>query len=147
MRLVFAMGLEGTGHHYVAQVEDHLFQTHPNLVRVSRRDTAKPQSYTIKHAMGEDAQQYSTMLSGARETMRQLADIGAGLQSPGTVVLMPGRNSYPDGPGPKKVLKYMDLRVLAEVAEEEGVDLRILYLRRPVKDTLIANTVHRKFQK
>ncbi|CAN0408704.1 unnamed protein product [Laminaria digitata] len=54
--------------------------------------------------------------------------------------------SYPSGLGPDKALRYLDLRMLAEVAEEEGVDLRVLYLRRSAKDLLIANTIHRKFQ-
>lgn len=41
---------------------------------------------------------------------------------------------------------YFDLRLMAEVAEAEGVDFRVVYLRRPVKDVILANTVHRRFQ-
>lgn len=46
-----------------------------------------------------------------------------------------------------KVFKYLDLRMLAEAAEAEGVDFRVLYLRRPARDIVLADTVHRKFQK
>ena len=82
--------------------------------------------------------------------MSNLAQYGAELNFPGTLVSMHGKGSkysYPRGRGPNKALRYFDLRMLAEVAEAEGVDLRVLYLRRPVKDILIANTVHRDFQK
>lgn len=147
MRFVFTVGLEGTGHHYIGQVEDHLFQTNEDLVRISRRDNVNRDLYTMEHTMGGSAQHYGTNLNAARENMRKLARRGADLQGPGTVVFMPGKNSYPNGPGPRKALKYMDLRMLAEVAEEEGVDLRVLYLRRPVEGTLLANTIHRQFQK
>lgn len=34
LRFVFPVGLEGTGHHYFQEVENHLFTTSPNLVRI-----------------------------------------------------------------------------------------------------------------
>ena len=95
--------------------------------------------------MGHSAQHYSTAHTRAREDMSNLAQYGAELNFPGTLVSMHGKGSkysYPRGRGPNKALRYFDLRMLAEVAEAEGVDLRVLYLRRPVKDILIANTVH-----
>lgn len=46
-----------------------------------------------------------------------------------------------------KVFGYLDLGLLAEVAEAEGVDLRVLYLRRSARDVVVANTVHRDFHK
>ncbi len=52
----------------------------------------------------------------------------------------------PDPPSPK-VFKYMDLRLLAEVAEDAGVDFRVLYLRRKARDIILADTVHRQFHK
>lgn len=53
--------------------------------------------------------------------------------------------SFPTGNGPDKVIHYVDLRLIAELAEEEGIDFRVVYLQRPAKDMLIANTVHRQF--
>lgn len=62
------------------------------------------------------------------------------------MIVIRGKYSYPHGSGQKKLMKYIDLRLLAEVAEKEGVDFRVLYLRRSVKDILVADTVHRHFQ-
>lgn len=46
-----------------------------------------------------------------------------------------------------KVFGYLDLELLAEVAEAEGVDFRVLYLRRPARDIVVADTIHRDFHK
>lgn len=46
-----------------------------------------------------------------------------------------------------KVFGYLDLALLAEVAEAEGVDFRVLYLRRRAQDIVLADTVHRDFHK
>ena len=146
MRVVFTVGLEGTGHHFFRQVQDHLFESNTDLVQLSRPDGVNRAFYSIEHSMGDNANHYRANLNGAKENMRNLAQRGSDLQAPGTIVFMHGKNSYPDGPGPNKALKYIDLRMLAELAEEERVDLRVLYLRRPVRDTLIANTMHRQFQ-
>lgn len=53
--------------------------------------------------------------------------------------------SFPAGHGPNKVITYPDVRLLAEVAEEEGIDLRVVYLQRSARDMLISDTVHRSF--
>lgn len=147
MRFVFTVGLEGTGHHYVSQVQESFLETNEDMVPIPRPDNVIRAFYTVENSMGENVQHYAANLKGARENMRNFAQRGADLQWPGAVVFMHGKKSYPEGPGQKKVFKYMDLRMLAEVAEEEGVDLRVLYLRRSVKDILIANTMHRQFQK
>ncbi|CAN0314861.1 unnamed protein product, partial [Scytosiphon promiscuus] len=55
--------------------------------------------------------------------------------------------SYPYLGGSNKVFQYTDLRMLAEAAENEGVDLRILYLKRSANELVIANTIHRDFPK
>ena len=147
-RFFFTAGLEGTGHHYVVKVEDDLFRTSNHLVQIPYRSDVEGKHYTIQNTMGGSARGYSTAISSARHNMRLLARVGEALQYPGTLRSMHGRqrlNSYPMGTGPNKALKYFDLRMLAEVAEAEGVDLRVLYLRRPVKQLVIANTVHRRF--
>ena len=150
MRFVFPVGLEGTGHHYFVAVERHLFRTNQNLVEIPDRANIDGELYTINYSMGHSAQHYSTAHARARADMRILAQYGTAINFPGTLVSMHGKRSkfsYPRGIGPNKALMYFDLRMLAEVAEAEGVDLRVLYLRRPVKGILIANTVHRHFQK
>lgn len=145
MRFFFPAGLEGTGHHYFYSVLQHLFDNNEELVHISHG--VKSGTYAINQSMRSSAQTYVTNMNKARETMRALALKGDDLPFPGTVTFFPGRFSYPNGYGPDKTLHYLDLRVLAEVAEQEGVDFRVVYLRRPAKELLIANTVHRQFQK
>lgn len=147
LRFMFPVGLEGTGHHYIVQVEDHLFRTNENLKHISLNGKVKGDFYGISQSMGSTAQHYRDSLINARKNMGDLAKRGATLDPPGTVVALHGRNSYPCGFGPNKALKYIDLRTMAEVAEEENVDLRVLYMKRPMKDILIANTIHRDFYK
>lgn len=147
MRLVFAVGVEGTGHGFVNQVNDHMFNTNDQLVAIPRVDTVSAGRYYIFISMRSDVHHYNAVLDNAREQMQNLAKRAAELPFPGTMVLMQGKSSYPVGWGPNKVMKYLDLRMLAEVAEEKGVDFRVLYLQRSVKDMIIANTVHRSFQK
>ena len=150
MRFAFVVGVEGTGHHSVAQALDHMFTTNQDLVQIAgKNDDVVGDLYTVNFSMGQTAQHYSATLRRARKKMRNLAQRAATLQFPGTVAFTLGSHhlhSYPSGIGPNKALKYLDLRLLAEVAEEEGVDLRVLYLRRHAKDLIIANTIHRDFQ-
>ena len=143
VRVVLAVGLEGTGHGYFLHVREDLFKKNRHLARLSDIAVSR---YRIWISMGSSVKQYSIAYQQARTEMRKLAHRGAGLSFPGTVKIIHGKQSYPFGYGPNKVLKYMDLRMLAEVAEAEGVDFRVVYLRRPVKDILVANTVHRRFQ-
>lgn len=147
MRLVLAVGVEGTGHGYFCQVDDHLFDNNPTLTRLSSKDYLSAGRFHIRSSMGSTARHYSDLIDQSRTAMRTLAKVGADLPPPGTMMLMHGWYSYPDGIGKEKALMYLDLRVLAEVAEAEGVDFRVVYLRRPAKDMLLANTVHRRFQK
>lgn len=146
MRFFFPVGLEGTGHHYVKAVEGHLFKNNKDLGRIKGHGAVKPDVFEINKSMGNDVQHYVISLNTARGILRSLAQGAEELEFPGTVVSVPGRHSYPNGFGPNKALKYIDLRMMAETAEEEGVDFRVLYMRRPVTDIIIANTIHRDFQ-
>lgn len=53
--------------------------------------------------------------------------------------------SYPKGHGQDKVLKYVDLPLIALAAEAEGLDLRILYLSRSAVDVVTSTTKNRHF--
>lgn len=68
------------------------------------------------------------------------------IQHPGVIIDL-DTPSYPYDSGADKVMKYTDLRMLAQFAEEEGLDFRVIYLQRSAKDMLIADTMHRHFQK
>lgn len=146
LRLVLAVGLEGTGHEYILQVDNDLFKTNSDMVQITADDTVNVGIYHVQYSMGKKVQHYSDVIGWGRAEMRKLAEREAELPSPGTVMFVHGKYSYPDGFGMDKVMKYLDLRLLAEAAEAEGVDFRVLYLQRPVKDILVADTVHRRFQ-
>ncbi|CAN0377864.1 unnamed protein product, partial [Scytosiphon promiscuus] len=130
IRLVLAVGIEGTGHDYVLKVDDNLFRKNNHLVRLAGDATVRVGRYHIKRSMGKSAQHYYETIDWGRENMRRLAEREAEIPSPGTVMIVHGKYSYPDGHGPDKAMKYVDLRLLAEAAEAEGVDFRVLYLRR-----------------
>jgi len=44
------------------------------------------------------------------------------------------------------VFYYANLRHLVENAENEGIDVHIVYLRRSARDMLISDLVHRHFE-
>ena len=58
LRLVFAVGLEGTGHHLVVEIDKHLFQTYKNLAKVSSNDRIDVGEYHVDNAMGASLQRY-----------------------------------------------------------------------------------------
>ncbi|CAN0098919.1 unnamed protein product [Ectocarpus sp. 6 AP-2014] len=142
-RLVFVAGLEGTGHHYWRDTTRCLFEGNRHLPRrdIPRNDAMK---YFATVTMGGEAETFTTTGHKAKENMRKLAEWAATLSSPGSLQFLP-IISYPANGGPLKVMQYADLRIIAEHAESEGVDLRVLYLRRSAQGMVIANTVHRKF--
>lgn len=146
LRLVYVVGIEGTGHHYVNQVYKHMLGHNKRLVRVPPEDFSA-EFYQLPYSMGQGVPRYSEALVSARDDMRKLAQRGDEMDHPGTILWFPGRYSYPYAFGPNKGLNYIDLRILAEVAEEEGVDFRVLYMQRSATDLLLSVTVHRKFQK
>eukprot|EP00903_Cladosiphon_okamuranus_P007626 g7395.t1 len=145
LRLVFAMGLEGTGHHYSFSVEDLMFRTNPDLPRLQDARLNSDLFYT-GHIMDESPSKFSRAQASAKEQMKELAKRAEGVPYPGTFQIQRGGLSYPNDNGPYKVFGYIDMRLMAEAAEAEGVDFRVLYLRRSAKDLIIANTVHRNFQ-
>lgn len=158
MRLLFAVGLEGTGHHTLFTAIDNLFTANPDLVRMDECEMFAP--YYLVDAMAGSALQYNNSIGDARREMRTLAEKGQGLSFPGSVatvqggfimhpkkcVGLAGMLSYPTHNGAEKVQQYMDLRELAEVAEAQGVDLRVVYLQRAAKSIIRSTTVHRHFQ-
>lgn len=147
MRMVLAVGVEGTGHKYVLEIHDHMFDTNDQLVQFPSNDLINVGIYRVLHSMGHDVHFYSDIIDTARRQMRKMAKRAEHIPFPGTIAVIHGKYSHPMGSGPSKLMHYLDLQMLAKVAEEEGVDFRILYLRRSVKGIIIADTVHRQLQK
>lgn len=155
-RLVFAVGLEGSGHNYLAGAFLSMFRGHQ---RVTRLDECRLSwEFYLVRSMTNSPEEYAQALARAREGMRALAVEGENLTSLGGIATLfqlgsppeckyIGMLSYPNFTGGDKVFRYIDLRMVAELAEAEGVDLRVVYLQRSARDIMIANTIHRDFQK
>ena len=88
---------------------------------------------------------YAENIEKARIAMRELAKYGSSLAPEKAVAMLCGRYSYPRNWGVNKVFQYIDLGTLADLAEQEGVDLRVIYLKRSAHDIAISTTVHRDF--
>lgn len=138
MRVVFIVGLEGVGHHYIRLALSQASEELPNQIQEASACNCSWQSETIS--------QHVTELDLARQQMQSFASKEEGLtDGQANVVHFVHCVSYPYSGGANKVFQYTDLRLLAELAEEEGVDFRVVYLRRSAEDMVVADTVHRQF--
>ena len=134
-RLVFPAGIEGTGHHYFMSIWDVL---DPSI--------KKPfpfSMYRIDYSMSSNIENYNNVVEESKHNMNVLYDETI-LDSP-KLVYPHKTYSYPSDHGKDKAFQCPDLRPIAEDAEESGIDLRIIYLKRSAKDSIISNTDHRQF--
>lgn len=145
MRLVYIFGVEGSGHHYVIGALNGIFEAYPDLPQITKGFPAK-EPYYIPFTMKESAAAFDQARKLGHVDMRDLAVRTERLSYPGTIQQL-NAASIPTGRGPQKVMQYADLRLIAEAAEAGGIDLRVLYMKRPANQILLANTVHRQFQK
>jgi len=173
-RLLFLAGLEGTGHHLWVSLLQACGKTGPcaadhNLSKQlwSRATTSglwsfETKLYGAKH--GRKFWEYKPpdeqWLSGfqqaegeVRQSLRRIGQSGtSGLLVANDLVSEEVRNkewglgmmSYPNFGGPLKLFRTPDVRLLAGLAEDEGVDLRVLVLHRPAA-ALLHSTVGRGF--
>lgn len=146
-RLVFLAGFEGSGHHYFSKVEDTMFQANPDLSRIENNCELSVYPYYVPSCMGGAVNALVDAESQASEEMKKLRERLAYLPEAGSVCITAHAYSYPSLNGPEKVMQYIDLPRLAESAEAEGIDMRVVYMRRSAEELIIANTVHRSFQK
>lgn len=145
MRLLFVMGLEGAGHHYIMKAHDELLEVHPNLAQVEAQFPSF-RNYYLPTTMAQSSTVFDARMQDARDEMRELAKLSESLPS-ATIHLLRGGTSFPCAGGAQKVMQYVDPRLMAEAAEAEQVDFRVLYLKRSAKELLFADTVHRGFLK
>lgn len=149
LRLVYLVGLEGTGHHYVADVLDHICTTAKVIC---------PKTCVMAQAMypglgnPRTPTGYADALQTLRHEMQELKAAGdrlpdgkATMVSFGKCREAVGMMSYPNFDGDHKGLQYVDFRILAEEAERAGVDLRLIYLTRPALDVVVSDTVHHRY--
>lgn len=144
IRLLLVLGVEGTGHHYIIGANEDIFEAHADLPVIEKGFPSKD-PYYIPYNMKISADGFDNARKNARRDMRDLARRAGRISSPGTFQLLDA-HSIPTGHGPQKVMQYVDPRLIAEAAEAEGVDLRVLYMKRPARELLLANTAHRDFE-
>lgn len=146
-RFVFVAGLEGAGHHYILGADTDMFIANPDLAYINEGDYLSEDPYYLPSCMSKNVSYYPKAEAQALQQMHRLAKVASILPPPGTVYVQHKSLSYPARSGVDKVFQYVDLRRMVEVAEEAGVDMRVLYLRRSAREIVIANTVHRPFHK
>lgn len=149
MRLVFLVGLEGTGHHYMADVLDKTCKTADvpcpkvcSLAKVLYPGLGNPASrQSYQEARGKLREELQALALAAT----RLPEGKATVVSFGMCRFQVGMMSYPNFNGVLKTLQYVDFRLLAEEAERAGIDLRFVYLSRSAKDVLISDTKHNNY--
>lgn len=149
MRMVFLVGLEGTGHHFMAPVLRKMCRFN----KMSCPDVC-PLAAALYSKMGtpDTPSDYREGLETLRNETGILALHEDGLRN-GTISLLSfakcgkqaGMMSFPDYNGPDKPLQYVDLRILAEEAERAGIDLRLIYLRRLARGILLSDTQRKHY--
>eukprot|EP00752_Nemacystus_decipiens_P004768 g4339.t1 len=154
MRLVFVVGLEGSGHHYLNDVV---------VGGLCKSDTVKcPDICSLadvwynKLSTFTNPSEYKDGIEELGKEMEHLSHFANGLRNKTVAVANfakcgvlkryhVGEMSFPDYAGRDKPLQHVDLRMLAEEAERAGIDLRLIYLGRASEEILISTTEHRRF--
>ena len=144
-RLVFLVGLEGSAHHYLASAFKHIKATGDDVQDYYEQCRVMFRQLGIRKAMAKSPSYYRERIEAARAHMQALAQYGSSLPPEDAVSFFCGKNSYPRLNGAEKVFSYIDLGTLANLAEDEGVDLRVIYLKRPARQMILSTTVHRNF--
>ena len=156
VRFVFFAGLEGSGHHGINSaykkcgvmcaianaVTQELYAggSTPHGAFVYGDQTDK--QIRARRAAAIDAFRRVEAEHGSGPARLVFVNGGAGLDK---LQNKSGEMSYPNYAGPNKVLHSPDVTVLARLAEDAGVDLRVVVLRRGAEDILRSTTMHRHF--
>lgn len=144
MRLFFMVGVEGTGHHYLHAALGKMFTNHEEFTRIQRCNLTYP--YDLAKYLRNHSK-YVEDVQRARHEMQEMAVLEKTLPPGGGMLILQGckenwvgMQSFPNYHGRNKALQYPDVRMLAEVAEAEGVDLRVIFLKRDAEQILGSGT-------
>lgn len=85
LRLVFAVGLEGAGHHYLTGALDSMYRHRKDLQRVEACPMAKP--YIVMNSLDTSPENYTTAREQASLDMSALAALELGLSEPALATL------------------------------------------------------------
>lgn len=151
-------GLEGSGHHALGPFFNSSGQARPFSTVGRRKQDAVDVAFLDLTLFGENStEEYNTIKIAQqrvkalfREWHNSFVGTGPGASNDSTMVLLntlAGERmmSYPTGNGPMKVLMTPDIRILAKLAEEAGVDLRVIVLSRGYGDIFRSTRIHRHF--
>lgn len=157
-RFIFFAGIEGTGHHFWAEILKKL-KMHAEIFNKSLiSDVGENglQNYLWQLALAETEKDYLTYHSLAIRRMAELTTTFSRHpeEKPSQIFFMlnllrfkgNGMMSYPnfgEAGDAKKTLQHPNLRYMADIAEFTRSDLRIIVLVRNPIDILISTTVHR----
>ncbi|CAM9131216.1 unnamed protein product [Scytosiphon promiscuus] len=149
MRMVFLVGLEGTGHHFMTNVLVNMCK----FDEVSCTD-AWSLAVALYSKLGtpETPSDYATGLERLRNESGKIA-LQSDVSPNGAITLVTfwqrrrgiGMMSFPNFTGSDKPLQYVDLRILAAEAERAGIDVRLIYMTRSARNILLSDTQHRHF--
>ncbi|CAM9172629.1 unnamed protein product [Ectocarpus sp. 8 AP-2014] len=150
LRVMFLVGLEGTGHHYFLNVFDDVCTT--AAVPCSKACPIAKALYPSL-ATPRTKQDYERARRELRRELENLAAYPAEFMTEGQATIAQfvtcrsksGMMSFPNFNGNDKALQYVDFRLLAEEAERAGVDVRFVYLARSARSILISDTQHNHY--
>lgn len=96
----------------VLRVADNFFEENPDISRLGEHPIAYGK-YHIPWLLNESPDHYASDVAEGRRQMRKLKEWedSLGDDDPGTVVVMHGKYSYPNGLGPDKVRGAFSLHV------------------------------------
>ena len=148
-RLIFFAGVEGTGHHFWHSLLPHL---HPFT---TWSENFSAQLYDNYHKVGFFSTWDESVRSNHSIRIKQLmADADRSIREQGGGILplnvlsegTSGMMSYPNLFGVDRALQYPNVHALAKLAEDAGVDLRIVLLvRHP--GSIVRSGLKRHFEK
>lgn len=167
-RLLFIAGLEGSGHHLwdmvfsECQQQSAAEQCRFTTSLANRLSDGKHSSHHgsglfdlptrlvdeqrhIEEPHTPWARQFDAAKQRVRNALRREVVNNSGLLVLNSLHSSASMLSYPNFGGTYKILQTPDVRELAEVCEEEVVDLRILVLHRPAA-SLLSSTSRRQFE-
>lgn len=152
LRVVFIMGLEGTGHHAWTSIFNlcsrGICAYHKELTRLLYSGESIPEGIFAYGSNPEDSDEQV----GCRQAHfdRLLGDLRRNSTTPELLFLNTafyfqiGHMSYPSYNGKDKALHSPDMHALAALCERASIDLRIVVMQRSA-EAIVASTANRDF--
>lgn len=160
-RLVFFAGIEGTGHHMwysaftflkeqMGIVDDDCILSDAIFSIDSVPSLTTATTVQDYHASEELVTSRLSLLAKNAEKINAAPILAinptcARWMTDNGPVTRIGMMSYPNFGGPDKPLQYVDIFMLAQLAEQAELDFRVVYMQRNALDVMVSTTVKRNF--